>query len=172
MTIAEMYHRAPCESNYFDDFQYEFDGRSYICDVITDIASDRASGAGYREIDEILTDYTEDVNRVIDEFGWDGVSNSISVAATYVLGERFRDELYEDYRDDILLCAIHFLEDNFEYEDYPEELYGEIEDACENLDTGDRMDEISDMIRDWIEENMGDGEFDDETELNDILGVA
>ena len=172
MTIAEMYHEAPVESEIFDDFQYAFDGREEIYDVLREIASENAHNAGWREIDDTLTEYTEDVEGVIDEFGWDGVGRSLSQAATCVLERQYLDNYEDDFKGDLLLCSIHFLEDNYEYEDYPRDLFEYIDELCQNADLNDSMDEIPDAIRDWIEENIGDGEFDEDIELDDILEVA
>lgn len=172
MTIAEMYREAPGESEIFDDFQCAFDSQEVIYDVLREIASDNAQNAGWREIDDILTEYTEDVESIIDEFGWDGVGRSLSQAASYVLERQYLDDYEDNFKDDLLLCSIHLLEDSYEYEDYPRDLFEYIEELCQNADLNDSMDEIPDAISDWIEENMGDGEFDEDIELDDILEVA
>lgn len=172
MTIAEMYHEAPVESEIFDDFRYGFDSREEIYDVLREIASENAQNASWRDIDDILVESTEDVESIIDEFGWDGVGRSLSQAATYVLERQYLDNYEDNFQGDLMLCAIHFIEDSYEYEDYPRDLFEYIEGLCENTSINDRMDEIPDAIRDWIEENMGDGEFDEDIELNDVLEVA
>ena len=172
MTIAEMYRDAPGESEIFDDFQCAFDSREEIYDVLRDIASENAQSAGWREIDDTLIGCTEDVEGIIDEFGWDGVGRSLSQAASCVLERQYLENYEDNFNNDLLLCSIHFLEDSYEYEDYPRGLFEYIEELCQNADVNDNMDEIPDAIRDWIEENIGDGEFDEDIELDDILEVG
>lgn len=171
MTVAEMKDRAPWASVFYDDIEYRFGDSDYIDDVVIEIASDRASNADCCDIEEILSDYSNDVDDIIDEFGWDGVGKSIRSAAVYALERRYYDDIRSELCGDLINCAINYLWENFDYEDYPEELYDLIVEWC-NDSLNDRMDDVSDNIDAWIEENMGDGEFDDETELNDILGVA
>lgn len=169
MTINEMYEQAPWKSDYYDDIEYCFGRSDWIDDVIMEIASDKVNNAADCDIDEVLSDHSREVDDIISEFGWDGVGKSIRIAAAYVLENMIRDEIYENLVDDLINCAVNYLWEKYEYEDYPEELYALIVEWCnESLE---HMDDVSDQIDDWVEENMRGGEFDDDVELNDILEV-
>lgn len=136
------------------------DSSSYICDVAAQIADSNTS-IYYSDITAFIADHVEEVNDVINEFGWDGCGGDLYKAGQMAEYLEIERDIFDRLKEGLLVCAYDFLTYDLRIEEIPEELDDLIQDWCADADTNDRMDEIPDKIREWLDEHNDEEEDGD-----------
>lgn len=131
------------------------DSDTYICDAISEIA-DSDTSIYYSDILNFISEHPDALADAVEEglYQVDGSTEydlyKHGQAAEYMLIER---DIYNNLRDSLLLCAIDFIRYDLKLDEVSEELYEFIEELADNADNNDRMSDIPDSIREFIEEN-------------------
>ena len=147
------------------DFSNDYEGcSSYICDAISDYADSRVS-IYYGDIEKFITGHFDAVNRAIDEFGWDGCGSDLYKAGQMAEWMENESQLYEDIEEIKKHCALEYLK-NLGHTSVNIGLWEVIESALEDIDTNDRMEDISASVVDAWEE------WKAEAEKEELPGVA
>lgn len=129
-----------------------YNGNSYICDVISEIADNNTS-IYYSDIKNFISDNVEYVENAIDEFGWDGCGSDLMKAGQ--MGEylKIQDDIYTNLDDVILYYAYYYLSDVLDIKEITEETNNDIIDTCSDIDTNDRIETIEETIKNLFEED-------------------
>lgn len=133
------------------------DSSSYICDAAAQIADNNTS-IYYSDITTFISDHVEEVNDVINEFGWDVCGGDLYKAGQMAEYLEIERDILNGLKEGLLVCAYDFLAYDLKIEEIPEELDELIQDWCADADIDDRMDEIPDKIREWLDEHNGEEE--------------
>lgn len=126
------------------------DSSTYICDAIAEIA-DADTSIYYADILDFVRENPCSLSDVIAEGLYDPSHNynfyEHAQAAEYMTIER---DIYDHFADSLMMAAVDFIRYDLGIVEMPEELAELLHEWCEEADTGDRMDEIPDKIREYL----------------------
>lgn len=143
------------QAGYAADLNDYRDSSTYIRVAVAEIADNRTSI--YRsDIISFVTSNVEAVNDAIQEFGWEGCGSDLYKAGQTAEYQVIKQEIYENLVEGLLVCAYDFLAYDLDMLEIPEELNELIQDWCAEAGSDDRMDDIPDKIREWLEEHEGE----------------
>lgn len=142
------------QAGYAADLNDYRDSSTYICDAAMEIA-DSSTSIYYSDITSFIADNVEAVNDAIEEFGWEGCGGDLYKAGQMAEYQAIEQEIYEKLIEGLLVCAYDFLHYDLKIDAIPEELDDAIFDWCKDAESNDRMDDIPDKIREWLEEHEG-----------------
>lgn len=137
------------------DFGYEFenyDGSTYICDAITEIADNYVS-IYYSDIMDFIKNNVEEVEDAINEFGWDGCGGDLMKAGQ--MGEYLKNskDLYDNLDDSIRNYALKYYVSKVDNLAITEELWDLIDDYCTNVDNNDQLWVVENIIDEYLKNN-------------------
>lgn len=138
------------------------DSSSYICDAIMEIADNHTS-IYYHDILEFIKKNPESLADVVAEGLYEvraGREYDLfkhGQAAEYMVIER---DIYDHLRDSIMVATLDFIQYDLEMVEIPDELAELVEEWVDDADNNDRMWDIPNSIREWLETD----EEDEETE--------
>lgn len=142
--------------NHGDRLNDYRDSSAYICDAIQEIA-DADTSIYYSDIMDFVRDHPDALADVIAEGLYDPAGEydfyKHAQAAEYMTIER---DIYDHLDDAIMCAAVNFIRYDLKRETIPAELADLLREWCDDADSGDRMDEIPDQIREWLEDNEVD----------------
>ena len=131
------------------------DSRTYICDAAFEIA-DGAASIYYHDIAKFISGHVDEVSDTIQKFGWECCGGDLYKAGQITECRAIEDEIHERLEEGLLVCAYDFLAHDLRIDEIPEDLNELIREWCADADCNDRMDEIPDKIREWLEEHGGE----------------
>lgn len=132
---------------YLNDYR---DSSTYICDAISEIADSNTS-IYWSDIEKFISENVEEVSDTINEYGWDGCGNDLYKAGQAAEFRAIERDIYDNLPDALMLAALDYVRYSLEMEEIPEELADAIRDWADEAGSGDRMDDIPDKIREWLE---------------------
>lgn len=127
---------------------------TYICDAIADIA-DNDTSIYYSDILNFIRENPEALAEVVAEglytveAGQKYDLYEHGQAAEFMMIER---DIYNHLADSLMICAVDFIRYDLERNTIPAELSELLEEWTKEANSGDRMDEIPDHIREYLEE--------------------
>lgn len=145
VNMIEVIENARNASDYAHRIADYTESSSYICDIFTEIA-DNETSIYYSDIIKYIADNVEAVNNAIEEFGWDGCGADLYKAgqmAEYLTIER---DLYNNENEVKQLYAANYIRHEYG-EEIPADTWSAVLDALDNIDTGDRINDIDDAIK-------------------------
>lgn len=142
--------------DYADQLNDYRASNTYICDAISEIA-DRNTSIYYSDIKAFLFDHFDEVQRAIDEFGWDGIGADLYKASQMAEFITIQEDIYNHITDGIKLTLLDYLKYDLKAEHISEELADLLDEWSEQADTGDRFGILSDLIDDYISEQENNG---------------
>lgn len=134
------------------------DSSSYICDAITEIA-DSDTSIYYSDILEFIKENPEALADCVSEglyevgHGQEYDLYKHGQAAEFMTIER---DIYEHLKGGLMVAAVDFIKYDLKLEEVPEELLELLDEWTDEADNNDRMDDIPDKIRDYLEELNGE----------------
>ena len=145
---------------YALDFCDDYRGSTDDFDSAFDDFIDAHIDIYYHDIIEYLSDYTDEVNAIIDEFGWEGVGRDIYQAAQMAQGEEIRSELCGNISQIIYKLTQYYLEDDDGDDEISvawskldtatqDDLADDFIDAIDRLDESDSIEDIYDAFEDY-----------------------
>ena len=143
------------QAGYAAELSVYRDSSAYICDAVTEIA-DGATSIYYSDIAKFIAENVEAVHDTIEEFGWDGCGGDLYKAGQMAEYQVIEQGIYENLVDGLLVCAYNFLYYDLNIDAIPEELDDAIFEWCKEAESNDRMDDIPDKLREWLEEHKGE----------------
>lgn len=126
------------------------DSRAYICDAVAEIA-DSCTSIYNSDIAKFIAENVEAVNDAIQEFGWRGCGSDLYKAGQMAEYQANEQEIHEKLMEGLLVCAYDFLHYDLKIDAIPEDLDDAIFEWCKDAESNDRMDDIPDKIREWLE---------------------
>lgn len=136
--------------NHGDRLNDYRDSPAYICDAIQEIA-DADTSIYYSDIMDFVREHPDALADVIAEGLYDPSYKydfyDHARAAEYMTIER---DIYEHLADSLMTAAVNFLRHDLDVVEIPAELADLIRMWCNDADSGDRMDEITDQIREYL----------------------
>ena len=126
------------------------DSSSNIYDAAAQIADNNTS-IYHSDIISYISGHVEEVYDVINEFGWNGCGGDLYKAGQMAEYLEIERDIFDGLKEGLLVCAYDFLAYDLKTEEIPEELDNMIRNWCADAGTNDRMDEIPDKIREWID---------------------
>ena len=133
---------------YLNDYR---DSSAYICDAISEIADNHTS-IYYYQIIKFISENVEAVNDTINEFGWDGCGGDLCKAGQMAEFQAIEADIWEHQADALMLAALDFIKWDMKINVIPADLADDIRDWCDDASTDDRMNDITDKIRDYFQE--------------------
>lgn len=155
ISIKEQIDHFAEQAGYAAELSGYRDSSAYICDAVAEIA-DGATSIYYSDIAKFIAENVEAVNDAIQEFGWDGCGSDLYKAGQIAECQIIEQEIYEKLIEGLLVCAYDFLHYDLKIDAIPEELDDAIFEWCKDAESNDRMDDIPDKIREWLEEHEGE----------------
>lgn len=138
--------------NHGDRLNDYRDSTAYICDAIAEIA-DGDTSIYYSDIMDFVREHPDALADVIDEGLYDPTYNydfyEHAQAAEYMTIE---GDIYDHLADSLMVAAVHFLRYDLDVMEIPEELADLLREWCDDADNNDRMDEIPDKIREYLDD--------------------
>lgn len=126
------------------------DTDAYICDAIAEIA-DADTSIYYNDILDFIRENPESLADAISEGLYDPSHDydlyKHGQAAEYMTIER---DIYDHLPDSLFAAAVNFIRFDLDIVEIPAELAELLREWCEDADTGDRMDEIPDRVREYL----------------------
>ena len=136
--------------NHGDRLNDYRDSRSYICDAIIEIA-DADTSIYYSDIMDFVREHPDALADVIAEGLYDPSYKydfyDHARAAEFMTIER---DIYDNLADSLMMAAVNFLRYDLDVVEIPAELADLLREWCDDADSGDRMDEIPDRIREYL----------------------
>lgn len=128
------------------------DTSGYIYDIVSEIA-DGATSIYYSDIIKFISENVEAVNDAIRDFGWDGCGSDLYKAGQMAEFTQIERDIMDHLSDALRVCARDFLRYDLGLETIPAELADMVGEWCENATGNDGMNDIPDMIREWIDDH-------------------
>lgn len=136
--------------NHGDRLNDYRDCSAYICDAIQEIA-DADTSIYYSDIMDFVREHPDALADVITEGLYDPTYKydfyDHARAAEFMTIER---DIYDHLADSLMVAAVFFLRDDLSITEIPAELADLLREWCDEADSGDRMDEIPDRIREYL----------------------
>jgi hypothetical protein len=132
---------------YLNDYR---ESNDYLCDIIVQIADNNTS-IYYYDIIKFISENVEEVNDVINEFGWEGAGADLYKAGQLAECLQIERELDDVLIDSLILCAKDYIKYDLQRVEIPEELPELIEEWAEETDTNDRMSDFIEKINNYFE---------------------
>lgn len=152
-----------------DNYSLEEINSSYVLDVFDEFA-DQMTDSNYGDLGSYLADHVDEVNNVINEFGWDGVGKDLYKATQRAQFEEIADNLYRDKEEIFKGLAFEYLEGRlheleYNLSNFPESLLSDIQLAC----TGDvdRFWTIKDAVDEAVERFL-DWDYEEDEEPEEV----
>ena len=141
------------------------DSSAYICDAISEAADNNVS-IYYCDILSFVSEHPEALNDVVAEGLYCPSSRSYDFwdharSAQYMVIER---DIYANLADSLMIAAIDFIRYDLGRCEITEELAELLREWCDNADSCDRMSDIPDSIREYLEEIEEEEEEEEEEE--------
>ena len=108
LQIKELITELKSKSCDYIEYLCDYDSNC-ICDALAEIADNNTS-IYYCDIINYLKDHVDEVNDIIDNYGWDGVDRDIYKAAQYAECEYILNQLHRDIDSAVELYALNFLQ--------------------------------------------------------------
>lgn len=138
--------------NHGDRLNDYRDSTAYIGDAIAEIA-DADTSIYYADILDFVRENPDTLADVIAEGLYDPAHNydfyKHAQAAEYMTIER---DIYDHLADSLMVAAVHFLRYDLDVVEIPEELADLLREWCDAADSDDRMNEIPDKIREYLDD--------------------
>lgn len=135
----------------FTDEYFGHAGCDYISDLFHEFADNHTS-IYYSDIIKYISEHVEDVNRAIEEFGWDGCGSDLYKAGQMAEYEGIYQELEEDRENILKLVTLYALP-----EKVPAEMWEELEAEIDPYaDRWPDPDDITERVNEWIEDHKPD----------------
>lgn len=138
---------APIKGEYAEDM-LDYDGSTYICDAISEIADNRTS-IYYSDIIEFIKSSPEALSEVVEEGLYMVDSRhpynlyEHGQAAEYMTIER---DIYDHLDDAVKAYAADYLRTAYHVEEIDAETWEAIADDLDDIDNNSRFDDITDII--------------------------
>ena len=123
---------------------------SYICDAIRERA-DSETSIYYSDIIKYISGHVEEVNDVIQEFGWDGCGSDLYKAGQMAEFCQIESDYLDNVAGIIKYAAIMDLIYKRDMQEVSSETWEAIEAKLDDLDTDSRFDDITDIITEILE---------------------
>lgn len=130
------------------DFCKEYDvayNTQYICDAITEFA-DANTSIYYADIEKFISENVDAVNDAIAEFGWDGCGADLYKAGQIAECLQIENEIFSDLGYVVRVLALDYL--SGAGRPVSCEMWEDISEALENIETNDMLDTICDVVND------------------------
>ena len=128
------------------------DSDGYICDIIAEIA-DANTSIYYRDILDFIRRNPDSLADVIDEGLFDPSRDydlyKHAQAAEFMTIER---DIYDHLADSLMAAAVNFIRFDLDIVEIPEELADLLREWCDDADNNDRMNDIPDKIREYLDD--------------------
>lgn len=138
--------------NHGDRLNDYRDSSAYICDAIAEIA-DSDTSIYYADILDFVRENPDTLADVIADGLYDPAHNydfyKHAQVAEYMTIER---DIYDHLADSLMVAAVHFLRYDLDVVEIPEELADLLREWCDAADNNDRMNEIPDKIREYLDD--------------------
>ena len=143
LQIKELITELKAKSCDYIEYLCGYDN-SCICDAFHEIADNNTS-IYYCDIINYLKDHVDEVNDIIDSYGWDGVDHDIYKAAQYAECDSIINQLHSDIDNAIELYALNLLQNNGVNE-ITQEQYEELKYELQAIDSDSYLSDIEDII--------------------------
>lgn len=151
------------DSDYSGDFCADWDASqsAYFCDAISEFA-DGATSIYYNDITDYIQNHVEEVNDVIEEYGWDGCGGDLYKAGQMAEFCQIEQSLYNDVTQIIYKLTLNYL-DASEGDDDAGKAWDKLTDAqraqlvddaifeIEQIDQNNRLDDIADAVEEYAD---------------------
>ena len=134
----------------FGDNFCDYSGHHYICDVISEIA-DNNIDIYYADLFEWCKSNYEYVEEAIAQGLCDLQNPDIPKMIQAGQYEYNSQDLYEHLDSIMLNYCLNYIEHDLNIKEISQEVYGEIEAKCTNVDNNDTLDEFEDFINELLE---------------------
>ena len=143
LQIKELITELKAKSCDYIEYLCDYDSVS-IDSAFNEIADNNVSIYSV-DIINYLKDHVDEVNGVIDCYGWNGVDRDIHKAAQYAEYDSILSKLYNNIDNAIELYALNILQNNGVNEITTEQ-YKELKEELKAIDSGSYVSDIEDII--------------------------
>ena len=146
---------APIKNEYAEDM-IDYNGSTYICDAISEIADNRTS-IYYSDILDFISKHPDALADVIEEGLYDPSHNydlyKHGQAAEYMTIEQ---EIYNQLEEAIKAYAADYIRTSYEVEEIPVEKWEAIAADLERIDNNDEFGDIIEIVDEHMQEEADD----------------
>lgn len=128
-----------------------YNGNTYICDAIAEIA-DCNTSIYYSDIKNFISNNVEAVENAINEFGWDGCGSDLMKAGQMGEFVQIEQDLYNNLENILLYYAYEYLSNAMDIDEITDEINKKIIDECSDIDHNNQFDAIIELLHNIFNE--------------------
>lgn len=152
LQVSELMENIKNDLGEFGDRFTEYEGRQYICDVITEIADNNVD-IYYYNLFEWVKNNWEWVDDACSEFGMPDCHDSNIIIKLIQQGQFMYNErdLYDNLDSTMLNYCLDYIKRALEHETITQSQYDELENKCTNVDNNDTLEDFEDFCKELFE---------------------